>query len=141
MKPQELQAGGELLVSAPNLLRSVGLLAGMGFLLRGQCGNDELGAGWVMQGWAARWQEGGADEVRQSQDVAAAPPPCHDWLPLSGGTLPGMQGHAGEAAQPLSHSQLAAGNLFDQADNWLLDGGYWLQEGRADVLESGCNLR
>ena len=115
MKPQELQAGDALLVSAPNLLRCVELLAGRGFLLRDECENDALGDGWVMQGWAAGRQEGEADELSQSQDVAAAPPPWHDCLPLSGGALAGVQGQAGEAVQPLAHSQLADGNLLDQA--------------------------
>jgi len=82
VKPQELQAGDALLVSAPNLLRSVELLAGRGFLLRDECENDALGDGWVMQGWAAGRQEGEAGELCQSQDVAAALPPWHDCLPL-----------------------------------------------------------
>jgi len=73
-----------------------------------------------MQGWEADWQEREADELCQSQVVVDGPPPWQDRLRLSG-----VQGRAGVAAQPLSHSD---GN---QMDNLWIRGGYWLGDRRA----------
>ena len=120
-----------------------------------------------MQGWAG-WQEGEADELCQSQDAdpAALMPLSHGCLPLllccaiqgaageqgqggeggAGEQGQGGEGGAGGAAQPLSHSQQAAGNLLGQKasalDIWLIDGGYWWEDSRRVLGGSGfCNLR
>ena len=136
----ELQAGDGPLVSALNLLQSVGLPARMG-LLSHACELVVLQAGLLLQSWAERQERGAADELAQSMD--AAPPLSHGCLLryLHCAGVEGGQGCAGGAAPPLFPSQLAAvGNQLVQTCTLMMIGGYQLED-RVAPGSGFCTLR